>query len=158
MKKAILPGLEALTSLQMVDVRVQLTSNFITKHGIEEDLFNFRSRVEDIVKSMSVSFFALVMCLQNFDYYFLQEHTFTKDIMDAYKNAKSNPKRLSIITNEIKFLQNELNRLSTTFPKVFDLGMLTVDVSDYLDEIKKKIKLYISQLGTRKFLNKCNNF
>jgi hypothetical protein len=150
MKKAILPGLEALTTLQMVDVKVQISSNFITKHGLEDDLFNFRCRVEDFVKSMSVSFYALVMCLQNFDYYFLQEHTFTKDIMDAYKNAKPDPKRLSIITNEVKFLQKEFERLSTAFPKIFDLGMLTVDVSDYLFEVKKKIKLYISQLGTRK--------
>ena len=150
MKKAILPGLEALTSLQMVDVKVQISSNFITKHGLEDDLFNFRSRVEDIVKSMSVSFYALVMCLQNFDYYFLQEHTFTKDIMETYKNAKSNKKRLTIITNEVKFLQKELDRLSTAFPKIFDLGMLTVDVSDYLQEVRKKINLYISQLGNRK--------
>jgi hypothetical protein len=153
MKKAILPGLEALNGLQMVDVRVQMNSNFITKNGLEEELFNFRSRVEDIVKSICVSFYALVQCLQNFDYYFLQENTFTKDIMDIYKNSKNKADRLKIITEEVKFLQYELERLNTTIPRIFDLGMLTVDISDYLNELKKKVRLYINQLGSRKFVS-----
>lgn len=124
-----------------------MPSQFITKHGLEEDLFNFRSRVEDVVKSMSVSFYALVVCLQNFDYYILQEHTFTKDVMEAYRNSK--PKNLSIITEELKFLISDHDRISTTFPKTFDLGMLTVDVKEYFEEVKKKIKLYISQIGSQ---------
>jgi hypothetical protein len=121
---------------------------FITKNGLEIDLFSFRSRVEDVVKSMSVSFFALILSLQNFDFYISQEATYTKDIIEEFKKKTST--KLPVVTDEMRLLLNDHYKISTSFPKIFDLGMLTVDATDYFDKVKEKIMLYINQFKTCK--------
>lgn len=112
-------------------------------------MFSFRSRVEDVVKSMSVSFFALILSLQNFDFYISQEATYTKDIIEAF-NKKTSTK-LPVITDEMRLLLNDHDKISTTFPKIFDLGMLSVDATDYFEKIKEKIMLYVTQFKNCKY-------
>lgn len=42
-------------------------------------------------------------------------------------------------------LQEELEHICTKIPKLFDLGLIKLDVSDYLEKLKSNIEIYINQ-------------
>ena len=67
---------------------------------------------------------------------------------------------LGTICNEIEELENDLEFVSIRIPKVFNLGIFMLDLTEYLDRIKINIEKYIKELKDCIFLpifSKSNN-
>lgn len=86
--------------------------------------------------------YSLVAIFNNYQFLLTQEKNYVEDTKEAFHQSGE---RLEVIFNEIDYLMMEHADICKKIPKIFDLGFIKVDSSEYFDKVKKVIESYIDE-------------
>jgi len=104
---------------------------------------NYGIKLHDILSYNYFVLFSLLFILHQFDFYVVQKKNMVKNIQIEFKGKRM---LVSILNDEMQFLQNDKDFLTKHLPEYLLFGFFGVNLKEYKEEILKIINENIIEL------------